>query len=156
VAKKALSAAARVADLNPDLEFIEEASMLHDIGIFLTDSPEIGCHGASPYIMHGVLGRKLLEDHGLLRHALVCERHVGVGLTVEDILSQGLPLPLRDMTPRSLEEELICYADKFYSKSPQSARERSAEEIVDRLARFGDRHATVFRNWLRRFDPLPT
>ena len=46
-------------------EKIEEAAMLHDIGIFLTDAPDIGCNGKEPYIMHGVLGGKLLREEGL-------------------------------------------------------------------------------------------
>ncbi len=68
----------------------------------------------------------MLEAEGLPRHALVCERHTGAGLTVDDIISQRLPLPLRDMTPQTLEERLICYADKFYPRAATSgARKRS-------------------------------
>jgi len=39
-----------------------------------------------------------------------------MGLTVEDIDNKGFPLPRRDMRPLSLEERIICFADKFYSK----------------------------------------
>src|SRR5208282_3141034 len=65
VAEKALHVAARVPSLGPNLSFIEEASMLHDIGIFLTNAPHIGCYGDKPYICHGYLGRELLEKDGL-------------------------------------------------------------------------------------------
>ena len=41
VAEKALRAAEKVQSLNPDLDFILEASMLHDIGIYLTDDCSI-------------------------------------------------------------------------------------------------------------------
>jgi hypothetical protein len=50
VAPKALSAAARVADRQPDLNFIQNAAMLHDIGILHTDSPKFACRGKYPYI----------------------------------------------------------------------------------------------------------
>ena len=61
VANKALAAARRVPELKPDLEFIETAAMLHDIGIFQTDSPVLGCYGKHPYICHGILGSELLK-----------------------------------------------------------------------------------------------
>ena len=120
VADKAL-ACARVRGVDADLAFVEEAALLHDIGIFMCDAPDICCTGALPYICPGNEGRRILEAEGLPRHALVCERHTGAGLTVDDIVSQRLPLPLRDMTPRTVEERLICYADKFYSNSGSTA-----------------------------------
>ena len=43
--------------------------------------------------------RELLEKEGLPQHALVCDRHTGVGITIEDIRAQELPIPERDMTP---------------------------------------------------------
>src|SRR3989344_500817 len=99
VVKKALELAERVRHLNPDLEFIKEAGMMHDIGIFLTNDQILGCGGDKPYIAHGYLGRELLEKEGYPRHALVCERHVGTGITIEEIEKQNLPLPKRDMLP---------------------------------------------------------
>ncbi|MCP4022476.1 MAG: HDIG domain-containing protein, partial [Desulfobacteraceae bacterium] len=86
VARKSLELADRLSDLNPDMAFIEEAAMLHDIGIFMTDASSIGCMGDSPYLCHGFLGRKLLDDLGLdERLGLVCERHTGAGITKENI-----------------------------------------------------------------------
>ena len=61
VTKKALEIAKHVPHLHPDLKFIQEATMLHDIGIFLTDAPDLGCSGDKPYICHGYLGREILE-----------------------------------------------------------------------------------------------
>ena len=58
-----------------DIEFVEEAAMLHDIGMCRTDAPGICCHGTEPYILHGVLGRRMLDSLGLYRHGRVCERH---------------------------------------------------------------------------------
>lgn len=152
VAGKALEIAARLSDLNPDLRFIEEAALLHDIGIFKTHFPKIGCFGASPYISHGYLGRELLENEGLTAHALVCERHVGVGLTIEDITNNLFPLPKRDMTPQSLEEKIVCFADKFYSKD--KAAISSARPIVkarELVLRYGKDKLNTFDNWLDYF-----
>ncbi|GER94798.1 phosphohydrolase [hot springs metagenome] len=149
VAKKALQVAERVIDLNPDIKFIEEASILHDIGIFMTYAPKIGCFGYHPYICHGYLGREILEREGFPRHAIVCETHVGVGLTVKDIEMNNLPLPKRDMTPKTLEEKIICFADKFYSKKQNSlGKEKSVSEIREIIAKFGGDKLKQFDEWL--------
>lgn len=153
VAQKALAVAEYVRDLNPDLEFIREASLLHDVGIFLTDAPHIGCYGDKPYITHGYLGRQLLEKEGLREHALVAERHVGVGLTIGDISKQGLPLPLKDMTPQTLEEKIISFADKFYSKLKGKGllREKTLEEVRESIRRYGEEKLCLFDEWVRFF-----
>jgi uncharacterized protein len=153
VAAKALAVARRVFHLNPDLGFIQEAAMIHDIGIFLTDAPSIGCKGRHPYVCHGVMGRKLLEDKGLARHALVCERHVGVGLTIEEIKSRDLPLPLRDMVPITLEEQIVCYADKFFSKKNSSnGREMPLDEVIKDLEKYGLDKVLRFMDWVKLFN----
>ena len=125
-----------------DVEFVIEAAMLHDIGIIHTDAPGIYCHGTKPYICHGVIGRAMLDQMGLFRHALVCERHTGTGLSLKDIEERDLPLPHRDLLPVSIEEKLVCYADKFYSKS-HPLRARSMEVTRSKLVKFGE--ATIAR-----------
>lgn len=152
VTQKALRLAERVADLQPDYRFIEEAGMLHDIGMFMTNAPGLDCHGMHPYICHGFLGRELLEKESLPCHALVCERHTGAGITREDIRKQNLPLPERDMVPESLEEKIICFADKFYSKNPDRlTNELTLAEIRNRLARFGTDKVAQIDEWARLF-----
>ena len=91
VTQKALQIAMLHPRLCLNLSFIEEAAMLHDIGICQTDAPGIYCHGTHPYICHGILGAAMLRAEGLERHARVCERHTGAGLSLNDIVSQGLP-----------------------------------------------------------------
>jgi uncharacterized protein len=153
VAEKALMAADAVSGQIPDREFIYQAAMLHDVGIFMTDCPGLGCHGFHPYICHGILGARLLFEAGLSRHGLVCERHVGVGITAEDVRRQGLPLPERDMTPQSLEEIIVCYADKFFSKNGKAQEPLSMEEILHGLGRYGPDKTERFCRWAARFGP---
>lgn len=148
--KKSLELAERVKDLNPDLEFIKEAAMLHDIGIFLTSAPKIDCHGDKPYIAHGYLGRELLEKESLPRHALVCERHVGVGITIENIEKNNLPLPKRDMTPQSIEEKIICLADKFFTKKDLLSV-KTIDEIRAEAAGHGPENAKRAEELLKLF-----
>ena len=58
VADLALTLAKRLPELNLDLQFVEEAAMLHDIGIVRCDAPSIHCHGTEPYIAHDASGRR--------------------------------------------------------------------------------------------------
>ena len=153
VAEKALAAAGHVSHLKPDIEFIRQAALLHDIGMLFTAAPSLGCTGTYPYVCHGVLGRALLEAEGLKRHALVCERHVGVGITPEDIRRQGLPLPIRDMQPVSIEEQIICYADKFFSKNGAgSGQEKTVNEIMQKLVLYGTQKVQRFQRWIALFE----
>ena len=81
----------------------------------------------------------MLAEEGLFRHARVCERHTGSGLTAEEISEQTLPLPPRDMLPESIEEKIICYADKFYSKNPDNlTRQKSIDEVLKDMERHGE------------------
>jgi uncharacterized protein len=152
VADKALAVARTLNDPALDLAFIEEAALLHDIGTCRTNAPGFGCIGIEPYIRHGIIGREILEAEGLPRHALVCERHIGVGLTVADIAAQELPLPAREMVPLSREERLVCFADLFYSKKPRRVTEEmSVAEVRQNLARFGLHKVEIFDRWLAEF-----
>ena len=91
VRNKALEIVRYHFNLHLDSEFIAEASMLHDIGIFKCDAPRIYCKGEHQYIEHGYLGAEILRAEGLPRHALVCERHTGVGISLEMIRKNKLP-----------------------------------------------------------------
>lgn len=155
VARKGANAAEQVAHLHPDFEFIEQAAMLHDIGILYTDSPGFGCRGDHPYICHGILGGKLLKSIGLKEHGLICERHVGVGISAEDVRDFNLPLPERDMIPVSIEEQIICYADKFYSKNGNGDlkdKEKSVEQIRRGLRAYGQDKVDRFQKWVVMFE----
>jgi len=152
VAKKALDAAGHVKHLDPDLDFIEEAALLHDIGIFKVSAGQIGCIGPMDYVAHGYLGREILENEGLPKHALVCERHVGLGITTAEIEKYRLPLPRRDMLPVTIEEKIICYADKFYSKWPTSLnKEKPLDKVRKSVAEYGKEQLARFDEWHEMF-----
>ena len=146
VADKSITIAKNNTSLNINIDFIAQAAMLHDIGVFLTNAPEIDCHGSYPYISHGYLGADILRKEGYPIHALVCERHTGTGLTLDEIKMKNLPVPPRDMLPISLEEQLICFSDKFFSKTnPQN--EKSIEEVRLSLSKFGLDSVAKFDAW---------
>lgn len=149
------SLALKMADAHPELsidrQFVEEAAMLHDLGIFLTDAPRIHCNGKEEYLCHGYLGAELLREMGYERHARVCERHTGTGLLKEQILSRGWNLPVRDFVPETIEEQLICFADKFYSKTKFLEQERTLDQVVESMAKISPESAEKVRRWAEIF-----
>ena len=135
VAQKAL----KIVDAHPNLpinrSFVREA---------------IQCFGEHPYIAHGYLGADLLRKEGFERHALVCERHTGAGLTLEEIIERQLPVPHREMVPVTLEEQIICFADKFFSKTHLD-EEKTVEKARKSIAKYGEEGLNRFDGWCSLF-----
>jgi uncharacterized protein len=151
VAGKAFRILDQAPWIDADREFVNQAAMLHDIGMVRTRTPQLGCRGELPYVCHGVEGRAMLDALELSHHALVCERHVGVGIGIDQIIQLNLPLPLRDMHPVSVEERLICYADKFFSKNDNGRHEKNVDEILAHLKRYGEDATKAFIALHREF-----
>jgi len=157
VTEKALEIAKRVPELKPDLKFIEEAAMLHDIGIIgvVDQKPKLDLKKDVPYLKHIIFGKEILEKEGLPKHAHVAENHSGTKISKEEIKKRNLQLPLKDYVPETIEEEIISFADLFYSKSPGDLeREKSIEEIRQQMAKFGKEHAKKFKEWLIKFKEI--
>ena len=104
VQELALSIAKKIP--RADTGFIGIAALLHDIGRFK-------CPPRKNSIWHGVEGATILRKEGLHKYALVAERHLGAGITKEDIKRQKLKLPLKDYVPKTIEEKIISYADNL-------------------------------------------
>lgn len=180
VCARALQIVERHPELGAKRNLVEAGAMLHDIGIFLTDAPGIHCHGTAHYILHGSLGAQLLRNeakqlkkeklqeeqlkeeklqaiqlqeelHFYEALARICERHTGTGLTRQTIIERGLPDPQQDLLPETIEEQIICYADKFYSKS-HLERERTIPQTLQSLEKFGDEGVEKFRHWTELFE----
>ena len=160
VADRCLLICSRHPELRLDRQFLEESAMLHDIGIRWCHAPGIYCQGDEPYIRHGLIGGRLLRQEGYERHARVCERHTGTGLTVmppapegwqggdvlpPELLSQGF------FVPEVLEEQVVCYADKFYSKSHPD-RQLSVADTARSLEKFGREGVQTFLEWAKMFE----
>ena len=137
VADRCLQIVKKHKELPVDVQFLEEAAMLHDLGIFRCNAPSIYCEGTEPYIKHGSIGAKILRSEGLPRHARVAERHTGTGLPGYE--------------PETLEEQIVCYADKFYSKSSPD-RVRTVAESAQSLEKFGEAGVRKFLEWAARFE----
>lgn len=151
VADKALSICDKHPELNADRQFVEEAAMLHDLGIFRCDADGIQCFGTEPYICHGTIGAEILRKEGFPLHARVCERHTGTGLTLKQITERNLPVPHIDLVPETIEEQIVCYADKFFSKTKLD-REKTVEQALKSLEKFGEEGLEKFKKWADKFE----
>lgn len=145
-----------IVDAHPELEadraFVEEAAMLHDIGIVFCHAPKIFCKGEHQYIEHGYLGAELLRKEGLPRHAGVAERHTGTGLTLDEVQLNGWPIPLQDYSPRTIEEQIVCYADKFYSKT-HIGETLPYSKVRQSVWKYGSDSVQRFDKWQQKFEP---
>ncbi|MFW9951637.1 MAG: HD domain-containing protein [Candidatus Thorarchaeota archaeon] len=101
VAEKALEIAKSMKNFNPNIALIEIGAILHDIGRSET-------HGFN----HALIGGKILREMGYPKVlARICETHILGGLDLEDAKTVGLPE--KDYLPQTLEEKIICLADKM-------------------------------------------
>jgi len=101
VADKALEIAYKIKKSKVDLDLVEIGALLHDIGRSQT-------HG----FKHAIIGGDLLRDKRYPSNlSRICETHILGGLDKED--ASYLNLPERDYLPESLEEKIICLADKL-------------------------------------------
>ena len=116
VADKALEIANKIKKADININLIEIGALLHDIGRAKT-------HG----FKHALIGGKILRERGFSNKlAKICERHILGGLDKEDAKRFGLPE--KDFLPLTLEEKIICLADKHIA----GTREVSIQERFNR------------------------
>ncbi|MEA2097691.1 MAG: HD domain-containing protein [Patescibacteria group bacterium] len=112
-----------------DFDLVVSGSLLHDIGAcrFMEnfDKPQ------KDYLKHGIIGGEILRREDLNEEALIAERHIGSGLSKKYIEENNLPLPHRDFLPITLEQKLVCYADKFHSKSDKKDNLKSIKKEME-------------------------
>lgn len=126
-----------------DAELVRAGCLLHDIGVYRLYDAE-GRLDTRNYVRHGVLGHELLRGEGLPDLLCrFCSCHTGVGLSREDVLSQGLPLPPGDYLAVSPEERLVMYADKFHSKTTPP-RFVGPDAYATYVGRFGQDKVAAF------------
>lgn len=123
VADKALEIAEKIKLREVDMDLIEIGGLLHDIGRCKT-------HG----FKHALIGAKIIRERGFLEQlARICETHILGGLDKEDAKQVGLPE--RDFLPVTLEEKIICLADKYISGTKEVTIEQRFEKWFNKYGR---------------------
>ena len=116
VAEKALEISEKITKVVIDEDLIEIGALLHDIGRAKT-------HGFN----HALLGGEMLLERGFsYKLVRICETHILGGLDKEDAREVGLPE--KDYLPISIEEKIICLADKYMSGTKEVTLEQRFEK----------------------------
>jgi uncharacterized protein len=147
VADRCLLICDRHPELAIDHTLVEQAAMLHDIGIRWCHAPSIFCYGTEPYIKHGPIGADLLRREGTTANGGVAMEYELLARVAERHTGTGLP----GFEPQTLLEQVVCYADKFYSKS-RPDRVLTVVEAAQSLEKFGHKGVVKFLEWARRFE----
>lgn len=91
------------AGLEVDRDVVRQGALLHDVGRSVTQD-----------VRHATAGAEMLRKDGWDEAVvLVVERHTGAGIDAAE--AKELGLPVRDYTPRSLEQKIVAHADNLYS-----------------------------------------
>jgi uncharacterized protein len=136
--------------LDADIDLVRAGCLLHDIGVYrlYDDAGELD---HANYVRHGLLGHEVLRGEGFPE--VICRfasRHTGVGLSRDDVLRQGLPLPPGDYLAETREEALVMYADKFHTKTtPPSLL--TAGAYAASVRRFGEDKVAAFESMRAAF-----
>ncbi len=123
----ALRIASRIKGI--DMSFLKDAALLHDIGRF-------DCPPKTPEsVKHGIRGGEIMRKEGFERIASVCENHLGAGISKEDVIEQGLPLPKKDYIPLTVEEKIITYADLLTAGDKEITIEQAKDRFMKEIGK---------------------
>ncbi len=136
VRKVALDLAKDIPNINKN--FISIASLLHDIGRFDYWKKDV--------VKHGIRGGEILRNEGLDKCALVAERHLGAGISKEEVKEQELDLPLKDFVPVTNEEKVIAHADNIisgekpitFSEAIERYEKELGKKVANKVKRLGE------------------
>lgn len=122
-----------------DLALVVAGAWLHDVG-----------RTRSQGLDHASIGAGLLRQRGF-REPLcrVVERHTGGGIDAGE--ARALGLPVRDYTPRTLEERVVCQADNLVDGD---RRQKVQEELAYLRGRGLERVATKIERLHRELSAL--
>jgi uncharacterized protein len=102
---------------NVDLALVEAGALLHDLGRSKT-------HG----VEHGLVGGQIAQSIGLPESVVhIIQRHVGAGITAEE--ADWLEFPQGNYVPTSIEEKIVCYADKRIDHDKETPIEVEIEKL---------------------------
>jgi uncharacterized protein len=103
-----------------NLELIEAGALLHDLGRSKTHS-----------VNHAIEGMKLAQTENLPEPVIcIIKRHVGAGITAEE--ANQLNWPEDNYIPQTLEEKIVCYADKCISGNDRVSVETTIKQLHDK------------------------
>ncbi len=100
-----------------NIPLVEVGALLHDLGRSKTHTVD-----------HSLVGAQIAQSVGLPEPVVrIIRRHVGAGITAEE--AEKLGWPKDTYMPQTLEEKIVCYADKIIDKSRRTPIELEIERL---------------------------
>src|SRR6056297_3481754 len=107
VMRKARDLAHEIKGIDINYDLVKVGALIHDVGRHVTHD-----------LKHGAAGGDYIRELGYSEKlAKIVERHVLGGLTKDEAVELGLPK--RSFMPETIEEKLVCLADKYHSGSTE-------------------------------------
>jgi uncharacterized protein len=134
--KKVMQIAVQIAEnckkkgRDVNVQLVRIGALLHDIGRSKTHSVD-----------HVIVGAQIAKELGLPNSLVsIIERHPGGGISRDE--ARKLGWPVKDYLPRTLEEEIVAYADKLIERSEIVGVEQTIRKLSKDL---GVDHPTIRR-----------
>ncbi len=123
VARKAIKMSHIIKIVPINLKLVKIGALLHDIG-----------RTKSHNFDHSELGGEIIRNQGFSEKlARIAETHILGGLTKEEAIELGLTP--KDYMPRSIEEKIVCLADKYHIGTKKVSIEKRFQKWFDRYDR---------------------
>ncbi len=115
-----------------DVGLVEIGAILHDIGRSKTHDTD-----------HAAVGGRIVRQLGIAEPvARIVDRHIGAGIPEDE--AQALGLPEGVYVPETLEEKIVCYADKLIAGRCEVDIGVTIDEFAERMGRD---HPAIERLW---------
>jgi uncharacterized protein len=116
-----IAEACRRKGYHVNLKLVEIGGLLHDIGRSKTHS-----------VHHAIVGAEIARSLGLPEPVIsIIKKHVGGGITAREAKKLGWPKDI--YVPQTLEEKIVCYADKLIEGSRRVPVEKTIERLSQEL-----------------------
>jgi uncharacterized protein len=113
-----LATACQEKGLNVNLDLVEIGALLHDVG-----------RGKTHTVHHAIVGASIAKEAGLPESVVsIIKRHVGGGITSSE--AEELGWPKDNYMPQTLEEKIVCYADKLIGASERIPIQTTIDQLV--------------------------
>ncbi|MHA1584301.1 MAG: HDIG domain-containing metalloprotein [Promethearchaeota archaeon] len=120
VMRKARNLAYNITKIPVNVELVKIGALLHDIGRTQIHS-----------MMHAPVGADILRENGFPEEvARIAERHTMAGLTDKE--AQLFELPPRHYIPETIEEKIVCLADKYFMGTTQVTIDQRFQRWMDK------------------------
>jgi uncharacterized protein (TIGR00295 family) len=97
---------------------VDAGALLHDIG-----------RSQTQLVNHGYVGAEILEKEGVDGIVVeIVKRHVGAGISAGEAAKLGFPPG--EYTPRTLEQKIVCFADKMLDGDKARPFEQEVKRFV--------------------------